>query len=84
MEPILFKIGLESLIWQNPGKFQVMLFESKVDNNNITLMVEKEYIHSKNEAILLTVTIDDKLTSKKHRNNLLNSKGLPKKLKQER
>ena len=51
-----------------------MLFESKVDNNNITLMVEKEYIHSKNETILLTVTIDDKLTSKKHRNNLWNSK----------
>lgn len=47
-----------------------MLFESKVDNNNITLMVEKEYIHSKNEAILLTVTIDDKLTSKKQKQSM--------------
>lgn len=47
-----------------------MLFKSKLDNKNITLMVDTGHINSKNETVLLRITIDDKLTFKKLRWNI--------------
>lgn len=47
-----------------------MLFKSKLDNKNITLMVDRGHINSKNETVLLRITIDDKLTFKKLRWNI--------------
>ena len=50
----------------NPGKFQIMFLGSKIDNNNITFLIEDKCIKSKSEVTLLGITIDDKLTFKNH------------------
>ena len=45
----------------NPGKFQITLLGSKIDNSNITFAIENNRIKCKREVKLLAVTTDEKL-----------------------
>ena len=45
----------------NPGKFQITLLGSKIDNSNITFAIENNRIKCKREVKLLAITIDEKL-----------------------
>ena len=43
----------------NPGKFQIMLLESNIDNSKITFMIENNRVKSRSEVKPLCITIDD-------------------------
>ena len=54
----------------NPGKFQIMFLGSNIDNSKITFMIENKRVKSRSEVKLLGITIDDKLSSTTHIENL--------------
>ena len=46
----------------NPGKFEIMFLESKIDSSKITFAIKNKQINCKKEEKLLGITIDEKLT----------------------
>ena len=46
----------------NPGKFQIMFLGPNIDNNKITLIIEKKRVKSRSEVKILGIKIDDKLS----------------------
>ena len=62
---VLNRFKVNSMV-ANPGGFQIMFLEWKIDNSKITFAVENKQIKCKREMKLLGITIDEKLTFKKH------------------
>ena len=50
----------------NHDKFRIMFLGLKTDNSKITFAIENKQIKCKREVKLLRITIDEKLTFKKH------------------
>ena len=57
----------------NPVKSQITFLVSNIANSKITFMIENKRVKSRSEVKLLGITIDDKLSSTTHIENLCNT-----------